>query len=136
VELVNSVATSALLVDASRRPLKSGSHAVSATFVPDDATKYASSHSGFTHVAMKASTRLTLAVHPRSLSVRALTVAPGVAVATGTVTFSLGGKVIVRRSTMGSPRFATPSGLDKRGWSPLVTRVMPRCWAPPRFVRF
>lgn len=69
---------------------------MSATFVPDDATKFASSQSSLTHVVKKASTRLTLTVHPRSLSVRALTVAPGFAVATGTVTFSLGGEVIGR----------------------------------------
>ena len=39
---------------------------------------------------------LTLTVDPRSLSVRALTLAPGVAVATGKATLSLGGKVIGR----------------------------------------
>lgn len=135
-KLVNGVATSALLVDVSRRQLKPGSHAVSATFVPDDATKYASSQSSFTHVVKKASTRLTLTVHPKSLSVRALTVAPGVAVATGTVTFSLGGKVIGRAALHNGVALLRYTVRAGQARSPLVTRVMPRCWVLPRFVRF
>jgi hypothetical protein len=94
--VVNGVATSPLLVNAARRPLKPGAHEVGAVFVPDDTARYASAKSSVTHVVKKASTRLTLAVHPTTITARAVTVAPGVAVATGTVTFTLAGKVIGR----------------------------------------
>lgn len=95
-KVVNGVATSPLLVDAARRPLKPGAHQVGAVFVPDDTARFASSKSNVTHVVKKAATLLSLAVHPTTITAKAVTVAPGVAVATGTVTFTLAGKVIGR----------------------------------------
>ncbi|MHB1209502.1 MAG: hypothetical protein ACYC1I_07305 [Acidimicrobiales bacterium] len=118
-KVANGVATSALLVDANRHPLKPGSHAVSATFVPDNSTKYVGSQGTFTHVVKKASTRLNLTVHPGSITARAITVTPGVAVATGTVTFRLGGKVIGRVALHN--RFAMLRYTVRAGQAKLVT---------------
>jgi hypothetical protein len=94
--VVNGIARSLPLVDSGNRPLQPGSYVITAVFVPDDVTKYASSRGTVTHVVKKAGTKLMLVVHPRTITATALTVAPGVAVATGTVTFMLAGKVVGR----------------------------------------
>ena len=81
---------------AARRPLKPGAHQIGAVFVPDDTARYASAKGNTTHVVKKATTKISLAVHPTTITARVATLAPGVAVATGTVTFTLAGKVIGR----------------------------------------
>ncbi len=114
--VVNGVATSPVLLDATRHPLKPGAHKVSAVFAPDDTAKYATSQSTVTHVVKKASTKVSLVVHPNTVTARMLTVAPGAAVVTGTVTFRLGGKVIghaaLRRGFV-MLRYVVPAGKAK-----------------------
>ncbi len=114
--VVNGVATSPILLDATRHPLKPGAHQVSATFIPDDTTKYASSHATANHVVKKASSQVSLVVHPATLSATLRAVAPGVAVATGTVTFKLSGKVVGRaalRNGVATLRYVVKAGQSR-----------------------
>jgi hypothetical protein len=92
--VVNGLASSDPLRDATGTTLKPGSYAVTATFTPSDVMKYASSSASTSVVVIKAATKLTLVAHPRFVTATLSTLSPGVGVASGTVTFTLAGKVI------------------------------------------
>ena len=94
--VINGLVTSEPLVDASGVALAPSTYSLSATFTPSDLTRYASASASANYVVTKALTKLTLVAHPRFLTVRASTLAPGMGLATGTVTFKLSGKVIGR----------------------------------------
>ena len=96
VPVINGVVSSPLLLGANNAPLKPGRYTVSAVFTPSDATKYSSAAATTTLVVVKASTRLSVIAHPRSIIATASTLSPGTGRASGTVTFKLSGKVIGR----------------------------------------
>lgn len=94
--VVNGLVSSDPLLGTTGAKLVPGTYTVSAVFTPNDPTKFASASATASYVVTKAATKLTLVGHPRFITARASTLAPGVGVATGTVTFKLAGKVIGR----------------------------------------
>lgn len=72
-----------------------GGHTVAATFVPTDAATYAGSTASPQTVSVaRAGTTTTVAVAPSTLTARVAVTAPGRADATGTVSFSVDGRVV------------------------------------------
>ena len=117
--VVNGTALSPALRDVGNQPLRPGTHTVTAVFTPSDVVRYASATASAKYVVTKASTRLSVVVRPTLISATAATVAPGVATATGTVTFKLSGKVIGRAVLHN--RVATLRYVVKAGQARLVT---------------
>ena len=94
--VINGLVSSPPLFGANNAPLTPGTYTVGAVFTPSDATKYSSASATTTLVVLKASTRLSVIAHPRSVLATASTLSPGTGRASGTVTFKLAGKVIGR----------------------------------------
>ncbi|MDE3083131.1 MAG: Ig-like domain repeat protein, partial [Acidobacteriota bacterium] len=117
--VVNGTVLSPALRDVGNRPLRPGTHTVTAVFTPSDVARYASASATAKYVVKKASTTLSVVVRPSLISATAVTVKPGVATATGTVTFKLSGKVIGRAVLHN--RVATLRYVVKAGQARLIT---------------
>jgi len=119
--VVNGVATSPALIGANGRPLVPGAHRIGAVFTPSDSVMYMAVSATASHSVRKAGTKLSLVVHPKTITATVLTVAPGVALASGTVTFKVSGKVVGR--AMLHNRVATLKYVLKKGQSKFVTAI-------------